>query len=102
MWWNNNPNVLQFMYALRRLLIRNSIEPPNTGNCTHFADALCELNGLLDFPSKWNQHQESTIDYNDNEENYSCERMLIQFDQESLNELQDNVCTIYQGLSSEL
>ena len=42
--WNNNPNVLQFMYALRRLLIRNSIEPSNTGTCIHFDDTLCEPN----------------------------------------------------------
>ena len=49
--WNNP--FLQFMYALRRLFIRNSIEPSNTGNCTHFDDALCEPNGLFDFPSKW-------------------------------------------------
>ena len=96
MWWNNL-NVLQFMYALRRLLIRNSIEPSNTGNCTHFDDALCELNELFDFPSKQNQHQETTIDYNDNEENYICERMLIQVDQESPNELQDNVLYFISG-----
>ena len=76
------------MYALRRLFIRNSIEPSNTGNCTHFDDALCEPYGLFDFPSKQNQHQESAIDSNDNEENYSCERMLIQLDQESPNERQ--------------
>ena len=25
--WNNNPDVLQFKYALIRLLIRNSIQP---------------------------------------------------------------------------
>ena len=42
--WNKNPNVPQFMYALRRLLIRNSIKPCNTRNCSHFDDALCEPN----------------------------------------------------------
>ena len=89
--WNNIPYVLQLLYALKRLFIRNSIEPSNTGNCTHFDNTLCEPNRLFDFPSKWNQHQETTIDYNDNEENYSCERMLLQFDQELPNELQDNV-----------
>ena len=95
--WNNNPNVLQIMYSLRRLLIRNSIESSNTGNCTHFDDALCEPNGLFHFPSKQNQHQETTIDYNDNEENYSCERMLIQLDQASPNELQDSVLYYISG-----
>ena len=69
------------MYALRRLLIRNSIDSSNMGNCTPFDEALCEPNELFDFSSKWNQHQETTINYNDNEENYSCERMLIQLDQ---------------------
>ena len=95
--WSNNPNVLQFIYALRRLLIKNSIEPTNTGNCIHFDDALCEPDGF-DFPSKWNQHQETTIDYNDNEETFSCERILIQLDQESPNELQDNVLYYISGL----
>ena len=85
------------MYALRRHLIRNNIEPSNTGNCTHFNDAFCEHNGLFDFPSKHNQHQETTIDYNDNEENYSCKRVLIKLDQESPNELQDNVLFYISG-----
>ena len=82
---------MQLKYTLRRLFIRNSIEVSNTGNCIHFDDALCEPNGLFDFHSKQNQHQESTINNNDNGENYSCERMLIQPDQELPNELQDNV-----------
>ena len=94
---NNNPNVQQFIYVLRRLLIRNSIEPSNTGNCTHFDDALWKPNGLFDFPSKQNQHQETTTDNNDNDENYSCERMLIQLDQESPSELQDNVLYYLSG-----
>ena len=49
------------------------------------------------FLSKRSQHQETTIDYNDNKENYSCERMLIQLDQESPNELQDNVLYYISG-----
>ena len=59
--WSNNSNILQFMYVLRRLLIKNSIEPSNTGNCTHFNYTLYEPNGLFDFPSKWNQHQEPQL-----------------------------------------
>ena len=47
--WNNNPNVLQFKYALRQIIIRNSIEPSKTGNCTNFEDSLCQTNGLLDY-----------------------------------------------------
>ena len=75
----------------------SSIKPSNIGNCTHLDDALCEPNGLFDFLSKQNQHQETPIDYNDNEENYICERMPIQLDQESPNELQDNVLYYISG-----
>ena len=34
--WNNKPNMLSFKYALRRIILRNSIEPSRTGNCTNF------------------------------------------------------------------
>ena len=40
--WNNNPNVLQFKYALRIIIMRNSIETSKTGNCTNFDEAVCE------------------------------------------------------------
>lgn len=32
--WNNNPNVLQFKWALRKLLFRNSVVPSVNGNCS--------------------------------------------------------------------
>ena len=50
--WNNNPDVLQFKYALRRLLIRNNIEPSKTGNCTSFDDSLCDSNGIFEISCK--------------------------------------------------
>ena len=31
--WNNNPNPLQLKWALRALLLKNSIEAPKTANC---------------------------------------------------------------------
>ena len=40
---------------------------------------------------------ENTIDYNDNGENFSYKRMLIQLHQESPNELQDNVLYYISG-----
>jgi hypothetical protein len=36
--WNNNPNALQFKYALRSLLLKNKIEIPSTANCTPMED----------------------------------------------------------------
>ena len=95
--WNKNPNVLQFMSALRRLLIRNSIKPSNTGNCTHFYNVLSEPNGLFDFPSKHNQHHKNHNWLQWNGENYTCERNLILLDQESPIELQDNVLYYISG-----
>ena len=41
--------------ALRRILIRNSIEPSITQNCIHFDDAFFEPNGLYDLTIKRNQ-----------------------------------------------
>ena len=40
--WNNNPNVMEFKYTIRRIILRNSIEPSKTGNCTSFEDSLCK------------------------------------------------------------
>ena len=88
--WNSNPNVLQFKYALR-ILIRNSIEPLNIGNCSHVDDALCESNGLFDLTVKRNQIKQITSD------EYSLP-MLIQLDQETPTELLDNVLYYILGI----
>ena len=54
--WNNNPNVLEFKYALRRIIIRNSIEPSHTGNFTNFDDTLCQSSGKIDFSYRRKRH----------------------------------------------
>ena len=41
--WNNNPNALQFKYALRSLLLRNNIECPTTANCVPTAKEQSDL-----------------------------------------------------------
>ena len=51
--WNNNPNVMEFKYAIRRIILSNSIEPSKTCNCTSFEDSLCKPGDLIDFSSKW-------------------------------------------------
>ena len=94
--WNNNPNVQQFKYALRSILLRNSIEPSQTGNCTHFSDALCESSGILNISSKRNQHREE-VQVTDDIDLSAYEAMLIQLDQESPNELLDNVLYYIAG-----
>ena len=78
-------------------MLRNSIEPSHTGNCTHFDDALCESNGLLNIASKRNQHIAPVEVFEDDSDTFSCEEMLIQLDQESPNELLDNVLYYIAG-----
>lgn len=46
---NNNPNALQFKYAMRKLLFRNSVVPSINANCT---DADFELSPILEFRSQ--------------------------------------------------
>ena len=41
--WNNNPNSLQFKYALRSLRLRNNIECPTTANCVPTAEEQSDL-----------------------------------------------------------
>ena len=36
--WNNNPNCLQFKYALRQMMMKNAITASKNANCTDFAD----------------------------------------------------------------
>ena len=32
--WNNNPNALQFKWALRALLLKNQVSPSTNANCS--------------------------------------------------------------------
>ena len=62
-----------------------------TGNCTSFHEALCQSNGLFEISSKRSQQAERVEIEADSEEILSCEAMLIQLDEESPNDLLDNV-----------
>ncbi len=47
--WNNNPNALQFKWALRALLQKNQVTAPETGNCTVVEETkLAEEAGNID------------------------------------------------------
>ena len=90
------PNVLQFKYALRRILIRNSIEPSSTGNFTHFDDALHQPYGLFDCTVKRNQTKQITSDEYSCHVS-SCETIPIGLDQETPNDLLNNVLYYISG-----
>ena len=95
--WNNNPNVLQCKYALRSILIRNSIEPSRTGNCTNFDDALCDSTEYLDFSSKRKEHVPHATNVQYDAEMQSAERMMIYMDYQSPNLLKDSVLDYIAG-----
>lgn len=95
--WNNNPDVLQFKYALRRMLIRNSIEPSNTGNCTDFNESLCDPSTFLTLSWKKNESVPLDSDTHNDEETLQVERMLIDMDETSPNDLRDNILYYISG-----
>ena len=95
--WNSNPNVLQLKYTLKNILIRNSIEPSNTGNCTQFQDSLCESNGLHNFTTKIHQYKEASTEIVLDSDLATYECMLIDLYQESPSELLDNVLYYISG-----
>ena len=84
---------------MRCIIIRNSIEPSRTGNCTRFDEALCESTGFINFSVKRNEkgltgHNMQNID---DEDTLLAEGMLIQSDMESPNLLRDNVLYYIAG-----
>ena len=81
--WSNNPNVMECKYALRRIILRNSIEPSKTGNCMSFEDSLCKLSGLIDFSSK-QRSTSSAEDY------FFADDWDVVQEQRRLNPMEDN------------
>ena len=86
--WNNNPDVLQFKYALRAILLRNSIEPSKTGNCTPFEDVF--QNSLINFKRKTTEKGMDATEENDGDI-IEAEQMVVHLNEESHNELLDNI-----------
>lgn len=43
---NNNPNVLEFKYAIRRLLVKNYIQAGSNGNCVNFNENIGSIYSL--------------------------------------------------------
>ena len=92
-----NPNALQFKYALRQIIIRNSIEPSKTCNCTNFDDALSESEGMLQFLWKRSQQIPEQIAEHDDDNMIMAEQLLIQNDLDNPNLLRDNILYYVAG-----
>ena len=94
--WNNNPDVLQFKYALRTMLIRNSIEPSSTGNCTKFEESLCEPNIFLDLSSR-KKSRAAITEFPPDDETLEMQQLLADMHESSPNELMDNILYYISG-----
>lgn len=91
--WNNNPNTLQFKWALRKLLFRNSITAE--GNCINLEPPVS--NSVLEFRSQMRSDgfgvSETSADTADDE---SVELVLL-LQSVSLTEYQDNILCYIAG-----
>ena len=87
----------QFKYALRQIIIKNSIEPSKTGNCTNFDDALCESEGILQFSWKQSQIITQQLDEDDDDNMIKAEQLLIQNYLDYPNLLRDNILYYVAG-----
>ena len=79
---------MEFKYALRRIILRNSIEPSKTGNCTSFEDSLCKLRRL-------NPLEDNDVMEGDHLTNTAS--LMRYLDSELQNELTDNVLYYIAG-----
>ena len=92
--WNNNPDVLQFKYALRAILLQNSIKPSKTGNCTPFDDVF--KSSLIDFKRRAAERHHKTSEDTDREI-IEAEEMAVHLNDESQNDLLDNILCYIAG-----
>ena len=95
--WNNNPNVLQFKYAMRKILMRNSIQPSRTGNCTNFEEALSEPLFEFSWKKRNAQIDQPTPSPVVDEEEQSEDLLAIMLDQQHPNDMRDNILYYIAG-----
>ena len=94
---NNNPNAREFKWALRRIIIRNSIEPSKTGNCTNFDDSLCDPKNFISFSREHSGLGSSGSDDKGHVQLLSLEGMLDQVNEDHTHPLQDNILYYISG-----
>ena len=73
------------------MLIRNSIQPSKTGNCTSFEDLMSDSTAFLDISWKHKQIEHSVDNCQTDSETRYIEGMLIEIDQQAPNDLKDNI-----------
>lgn len=83
--WNNNPNALQFKWALRKLLFRNSVQPSVNGNCCINYNS--DLAPVFDFENSRRSENQDSDDALEDDLNY----LAATIDSTALSSFQDNV-----------
>ena len=79
------------------IIIRKSIKPSKTGNCTNFDDALTESEGILQFSWKRSQQTPEQTDEHNDRNVILAEQLLIQHDLDNPNLLRDNILYYVAG-----
>lgn len=87
--WNNNPNSLQFKWALRKLLFSNNVTPSINANCVDFEEGVTTI---FDFRSTNNLQIEENK-YEDDE----LTEMILNIDRVSLSSIQKNILYYISG-----
>lgn len=72
---NNNPNILEFKYAMRRLLTKNYIQAGQNGNCTNFNENIGSIYSLA------RKNKTESV------QNYDSELNKMELDDETENKL---------------
>lgn len=88
--WNNNPSVMQLLWAVRRLLYKNSIKPSINANCLTEG---FESSSILEF---WSSKR-ALCDNEDLENNYETETLVESLDSFQLPPYQSNILYYITG-----
>lgn len=99
---NNNPNILEFKYAMRRLLTKNYIQAGQNGNCTNFNE---NIGSIYSLARKNKTEAVQTYDSELNKMEVDSENKLVESDVKTLmeignsrnNELIDNILGYIAG-----
>jgi hypothetical protein len=100
--WNNNPNVLQFKAAVRRLVLGNAVTASKTANCK-----LLDDNSIIPFfhtrknatpLAKTANEEEGNEDSSTEQHDERLDRLISQVDFQEPTELKANILTYIAGL----
>lgn len=93
--WNNNPNVQQFKWAMRKLLFRNSVKPSVNGNC--LINYSSDLAPVFDFKNPRRniiENQNEDVELDDSNLNH----FMSLVDLTSLSSFQNNILYYIGGV----